>query len=191
MFGVENEGSALDTIAHMIQVALTPVFLLTGIATLLNVFSTRLARVGDRVEAASKALDGADADARRILSAQLAHLHRQSVALNVAVILAGIGGAATCAAVLTLFVGALRDMTVASVLFGLFGLAVVCALGAIAAFVRGIDCGRYRPLGSIRQRFRPASPCQVPLVQVHRGDLGSGLASRALTARRAVTAGTL
>jgi hypothetical protein len=38
MFGVENEGSALDTIAHVIQAALTPVFLLTGIATLLNVF---------------------------------------------------------------------------------------------------------------------------------------------------------
>ena len=134
MFGVENEGSALDTIAHVIQVALTPVFLLTGIATLLNVFSTRLARVADRVETASKALEDADADERRMLSAQLAHLHRQSLALNVAVILAGIGGAATCAAVLALFVGALRDMTIASVLFGLFGLAVVCALGAIAAY---------------------------------------------------------
>jgi hypothetical protein len=69
-----------------------------------------------------------------MLSARLAHLHRQSLALNVAVILAGIGGAATCAAVLALFVGALRDMTVAAVLFGLFGLAVVCALGAIAAY---------------------------------------------------------
>ena len=55
MFGVENEGAALDTIAHIVQVALTPVFLLTGIATLLNVFSTRLARVADRVEAASRA----------------------------------------------------------------------------------------------------------------------------------------
>jgi hypothetical protein len=32
------------TIAHIIQVALTSVFLLSGIATLLNVFSTRLAR---------------------------------------------------------------------------------------------------------------------------------------------------
>ena len=48
MFSVETDGSALDTIAHIIQVALTPVFLLSGIATLLNVFSTRLSRVGDR-----------------------------------------------------------------------------------------------------------------------------------------------
>jgi hypothetical protein len=62
MFGVEHTGTALDTIAHIIQVALTPVFLLSGIATLLNVFSTRLSRVGDRVEVAAKALEDADED---------------------------------------------------------------------------------------------------------------------------------
>jgi uncharacterized protein DUF2721 len=40
---------------HIIRMALTPVFLLSGIATLLNVFSARLARVADRVEAVGKA----------------------------------------------------------------------------------------------------------------------------------------
>ena len=58
MFGVDNTGSALDTIAHIIQVALTPVFLLSGIATLLNVFSTRLARVADRVETVTRHCHG-------------------------------------------------------------------------------------------------------------------------------------
>jgi hypothetical protein len=134
MFGVDNTGSALDTVAHIIQVALTPVFLLSGIATLLNVFSTRLARVADRVEAVSKQIEGADADEAKALSAQLAYLHRRSLALDVAVVLGAVGGAATCAAVLALFVGALRDATVAAVLFSLFGIAVVCALGAIVAF---------------------------------------------------------
>ena len=134
MFGVENSGSALDTVAHIIQVALTPVFLLSGIATLLNVFSTRLARVADRVETVSKAIEGADADEVEALSAELAHLHRRSLALDVAVVLGAVGGAATCAAVLALFVGALRDAVVATVLFALFGIAVGCALGAIVAF---------------------------------------------------------
>src|SRR5580700_1470138 len=134
MFGVEHTGTALDTIAHIIQVALTPVFLLSGIATLLNVFSTRPSRVGDRVEAASKALEDADEDERKILSAQLKDLHRRSIALDAAVVLAAVGGAATCAAVLVMFLGALREATIANVLFGLFGLAVVCALCAIAAF---------------------------------------------------------
>ncbi|HVB16484.1 MAG TPA: DUF2721 domain-containing protein [Stellaceae bacterium] len=134
MFGVDNTGAPLDVTAHIIQVALTPVFLLSGIATLLNVFSTRLARVADRVEAVKKALDGADAAETKVLSAQLLHLHRRSLALDAAVVLGAIGGAATCAAVLALFVGALREATIASVLFALFGLAVGCALGAIVAF---------------------------------------------------------
>src|ERR1700694_3799215 len=134
MFGIDNTGSALDTVAHIIQVALTPVFLLSGIATLLNVFSARLARVADQVHAASDELEGADAVKAAILSARLAHWHRRSLALDVAVVLGAVGGAATCGAVLTLFVGALREATVASMLFGLFGLAVFCSLGAICAF---------------------------------------------------------
>ena len=134
MFGVDNSGSALDTVAHIIQVALTPVFLLSGIATLLNVFSTRLARVADKVDAATKALDDADAAQKTAISAQLKVLHRRSVALDLAVVLGAMGGAATCGAVLIMFVGALREATMASVLFGLFGLAVVCALCAIVAF---------------------------------------------------------
>src|SRR5713226_6442745 len=88
----------LDMVAHIIQVALTPVFLLSGIATLLNVFSTRLARVADRVEAVSTAIEDANADQAEALSAQLAHLHRRSLALDVAVVLGAVGGAATCAA---------------------------------------------------------------------------------------------
>jgi len=134
MFGLENTRFALDTIAHIIQVALTPVFLLSGIATLLNVFATRLARVGDKVEAVAKALDDADDAEKRALYLLLKNLHRRSVALDVAVVLGAVGGAATCGAVLAMFVGALSEQTMASVLFGLFGLAVVCALSAIVAF---------------------------------------------------------
>jgi hypothetical protein len=134
MFGVDNTAAPLDTVAHIIQVALTPVFLLSGIATLLNVFSTRLARVADRVDAVSKAIEGAGSDEAKALSAQLVYLHRRSLLLDVAVVLGAIGGAATCGAVLALFVGALRESTIASVLFLLFGIAVGCALGAIVAF---------------------------------------------------------
>ena len=125
MFGVENTGPALESIAHIIQEALTPVFLLSGIATLLNVFATRLARVGDKVEAVTKALDDADDEQERVLQSLLKILHRRTIALDVAVILGAVGGAATCAAVLAMFVGALSEATMGSVLFGLFGLAVI------------------------------------------------------------------
>jgi hypothetical protein len=126
-----NPDSTLDLVAHVIQMALTPVFLLSGIATLLNVFSTRLGRVADMIAKVAESGEKGDPAA---VNARLAHLRRRSLALDAAVVLAAIGGAATCISVLTLFVGALEEATVASVLFTTFGLAVVCTIGAIAAF---------------------------------------------------------
>ena len=53
MFGLDT----VESVAHVIQVALTPVFLLSGIASLLGVLSTRLARVADRVDALAEQLE--------------------------------------------------------------------------------------------------------------------------------------
>lgn len=135
MPGAIEPSSSLDIVAHVIQVALAPVFLLSGIATLLNVFSTRLARVADRVEQLTKAIDAAaDSADGALLAAQLPLLHRRSVALDAAVVLGAIGGAATCASVLVLFLGAVSDPTIARISFATFGLALVCTLGAIGAY---------------------------------------------------------
>ena len=131
MPGLSTPISPLDLVAHVIQVALTPVFLLSGIATLLNVFSTRLARVADLI---AKATDGGDVADIVELGVYLSHLRRRSLALDVAVVLGAVAGGLTCASVLTLFVGALKEATVASVLFTTFGLAVICTIGAIGAF---------------------------------------------------------
>jgi hypothetical protein len=53
MLGIDT----VESVAHVIQVALTPVFLLSGIASLLGVLSTRLARVADRVDALAEQLE--------------------------------------------------------------------------------------------------------------------------------------
>jgi hypothetical protein len=134
MPGALNQISSLDLVAHVIQVALTPIFLLSGIATLLNVFSTRLARVADRVDQITKAMEAADSDESVELARQLLHLRRRSIALDAAVVLGAIAAASTCASVFTLFVGALRNSTVASILFTTFGLAIACTISAIGAF---------------------------------------------------------
>ena len=124
----------LNSIAHVIQVALTPIFLLSGIATLLNVFSTRLARVADRVEQITKQMNETDGAQSVELARALLHLRRRSLALDAAVVLGAIAAAATCASVFTLFVGALRASTIASLLFTTFGVAIACTISAIAAF---------------------------------------------------------
>jgi uncharacterized protein DUF2721 len=133
--GTFTSSLSLDDIAHVIQVALTPVFLLSGVAALLNVFSARLGRVADQVDRlAAKTEDGASRSVAH-LSIQLKYLRRRSRALDVAVLLASLAGVATCGATLTLFIGALRDRATAGVLFGLFGLALACTLGALVAYL--------------------------------------------------------
>ena len=124
----------LEGVAHIIQMALTPIFLLSGIAALLNVFATRLARVGDQVDQIAKRMEGAEPEEIAVLSLQLVRLRRRSVALDVAVVLAAAGAAATCGSVLTLFVGAVDNKFAASVLFGAFAAAVLCTIGAIIAY---------------------------------------------------------
>ena len=136
MFGsTASDLPSVDNVAHIIQVALTPVFLLSGIGALLNVFASRLARVADRVDLLTRELEHCEPQDEARLSLRLAFLRRRSHALDVAVVLGTFGGAATCLSALALFVGALRGGTSAAVLFASFGVALCCTIGALAAFL--------------------------------------------------------
>jgi len=124
----------LDSAVHLIQVALTPVFLLSGIAALLNVFAGRLARVADRLESLAGEMEGAADDTRAAASAEVMRLHRRSLVLDVAVVLGTFGAAATCLAIMTLFLLALSNTAIAGILLLMFGLAILCTLGSVIAF---------------------------------------------------------
>ena len=104
-------------------------FLLSGIATLVNVFASRLARVADQVDAIS---DGA-VDALR--DRQLGLLKWRSRLLDAAVVLSALGGAFTCATVLDLFLGEVKWANAAALLFPLFGGAILLTMASLTAFV--------------------------------------------------------
>ena len=119
----------LEAAASVVQLALTPVFLLSGIAALLNVFATRLGRVSDQADALSEKPQEVGRDVR------LRVLRWRSRALDCAAVLAAVAGGLTCGAVLVLFLGELRDTGAANMLFLLFGGAIILTMGALAAFV--------------------------------------------------------
>jgi hypothetical protein len=123
--------SALDSAAHIVQLALTPVFLLSGVAALLNVFATRLGRISDHVDK----LVADPGDGSPDVRAKLHYLRIRSGLLDVAVVLAASAGALTCAAALVLFLGAVRDSSAGAALFILFGGAIVLTTCALTAFV--------------------------------------------------------
>ncbi|MDR3462678.1 MAG: DUF2721 domain-containing protein [Beijerinckiaceae bacterium] len=135
---IELPDTALQSVIHVIQTSLTPIFLLSAIAALLGVFTTRLSRISDQAASLTTATGqekNGDGGGDPIAMIRLQHLRRRSHALDIAVFLAAVGGACTCATVLALFVGALNSSGLGPVLFVLFGLAIVCTIGALSAFL--------------------------------------------------------
>jgi hypothetical protein len=121
----------LDSAAHIVQLALTPVFLLSGVAALLNVFATRLGRISDQVDK----LVADPGDQAPEVRAKLHYLQIRSHLLDLAVVLAASAGACTCGAALVLFLGAVRDASAGNFLFLLFGGAIALTTCALTAFV--------------------------------------------------------
>ena len=117
---------SLDAAARIVQLALTPIFLLTGLASLLNVFAARLGRVADRVD-----LLAAEPERHEC---QLLALRRRSRLLDLAVLATSLSGALTCCAALSLFVGALNRAPTGRLMLALFGAAVTCAVVALGVF---------------------------------------------------------
>ena len=130
---LDTGSSNLDSVVHVIQLSLTPIFLLTAMASLLGVFTTRLARVSDQVKALADKCGDPEPDGT--ILRKLAYLKRRSLLLDAAVILGAVSGAFTCATVLTLFLGILRASETQSILFTMFGLAILCTIGALGAFL--------------------------------------------------------
>ena len=132
---MESGAAQLDAIAHVIQTALTPVFLLSGIGSLLNVFNTRLARTSDHYEHLSELLKTAEADDVAGLLRHLSRLTRRRLALDASVAFAACAGATTCAAAFALFLVTLRDTDGGIALEWLFGASLCCTIASLVAFI--------------------------------------------------------
>ena len=144
-----------ESVSHLIQVAIAPVFLLNGLGILLNVFTGRLARVVDRMRIAANHLRDltcsyamrlanhlrANTDTARIphLQRELAYQRRRLKIVNVAIALVAFSAFLTCCAILALFVGGVARASQSPLPLGLFAsavLAVIVALGLFIAEVR-------------------------------------------------------
>ena len=123
-------------VAHIIQTALTPVFLLSGIGVLLQLFNSRLARVSDHMAHAADLLNGdvSPAEEARLRRHLVRFAHRMWL-LDASIALGAIGGASTCGAASVLFLASVRMSEVAGWLIGLFALALGCTVSSLIVFL--------------------------------------------------------
>src|SRR6185369_17566181 len=82
--GPMSAGPAVTTIAHQIQLAVAPVFLLAGIGSILNVLAGRLARVVERARQLEREFSSFDDETRAAATAELHILDRRMTVVNLA-----------------------------------------------------------------------------------------------------------
>jgi hypothetical protein len=100
------EDSTITGIAHVIQLAVAPVFLLSGIAAMLAVMTNRLARIVDRARALEIEHLGAPAELRDWIGRELVPLSRRARLVGVAITLCTVTALLVCAVIVILFLGA-------------------------------------------------------------------------------------
>jgi len=130
--------SDISGIAHVIQLAIAPVFLLTGISGLLGVMTNRLARVIDRARGLESRLGGMDevaaAQAREDLAVFVRRARLASWAINFCT------GAALliCTDIVTLFVDAFVGTQLRWLVGALFTATMLALIGGLICFLREV-----------------------------------------------------
>jgi len=136
------------TIAHVIQQAVAPVFLLTGISAMLGVLTNRLSRIVDRLRTLeTQHLVGRDTvvangdegrHAKALRREETTALAQRRVWVHWAIILCTLGALLVCVVIATLFLGVEfgRDTSRAVVL--LFVGAMLSLIAGLICFLREI-----------------------------------------------------
>jgi CBS domain containing-hemolysin-like protein len=123
-------------IAHLIQVALTPIFLISAIGVTLNVLTNRLARIVDRARAMENELCRPDYKAGgRDLHAALGVLERRARYINAAITLITLSALFIALVVVMLFVNAFLRWDLSVFIASMFILSMLALAGALSAFL--------------------------------------------------------
>jgi len=125
-------------IAHVIQVAVAPVFLLSGIGAMLGVFVARLGRIIDRSRILNERLGNASKDCSPQIHHELAMLSRRSRLMDRASVLATAAGCFVCLVIVALFVDYLFGYDQSVPVAALFLLSMLCFIGAFGYFLREV-----------------------------------------------------
>lgn len=124
-----------EEVAHIIQLAIAPVFTLAGIGALLNVMANRLARVVDRWRALEGGLSEADPDTRLLFHAELAVLDKRMERIHRAISLSTLAALLICVVIILLFTGQLVPVPVAQAVSVLFVASMLFLSVALVSFL--------------------------------------------------------
>jgi hypothetical protein len=127
----------ITDVAHVIQLAVAPVFLLTGIGAILSVLVNRLGRVVDRFRALEHLPTEATA-ASNAARYEMNRLSRRARMVHWAIGLCTGSALLVCIVIATLFVGSVTGIQTPGIIATLFILAMLALVIGLLCFLREI-----------------------------------------------------
>jgi hypothetical protein len=128
----------LTDLAHTIQLAVAPVFLLTALGTILGVLSGRLSRIVDRARVLDDRLAQLELPATASLVAELKLLARRRRLVNYALTSATVAALLVCALIGVAFLGFMVHVNFSMLIAGMLIAAMVAFVLALVFFLREV-----------------------------------------------------
>lgn len=126
--------TSITTVAHVIQLSVGPVFLLTGIGAMLSVLTNRLARVVDRF----RTLNNTQDNERIAYQQEMARLLSRARWIHWAISLCTVSALLICIVIAALFVGSELNIDPSNAISILFILAMLALITGLLCFLREI-----------------------------------------------------
>jgi len=130
--------SDVTTIAHVIQLSIAPVFLLTAVGAMLGVLSNRLSRAVDRARSLEARVKTAAGDEESVMRRQLRVLGRRIHMIYRAMVLCAVCALLICSVIVTAFASTLAGAVLAVPIAVLFIAAMLAFIGALLLFLREV-----------------------------------------------------
>jgi hypothetical protein len=131
-------GPELADIAHVIQLSIAPVFLLTGVASFLGVLTNRLARIIDRARSLEALLHNASERERAEAEQELVALSWRARLINLSIGMATICALLICAVIALLFLGTFLGFDFRILVGATFIATMFVLIGGLVSFLREV-----------------------------------------------------
>jgi hypothetical protein len=128
----------MTDVTRAIQLALAPVFLLTGIAGLLNVMTNRLARIVDRARAIQSDPGAGEFPGEEPFALRLQRLERRRHFTSIAITACTIAALLLCMVVATLFLEAIVGARLSWLIAALFTCSTIGLVVGLGYFLREV-----------------------------------------------------
>jgi hypothetical protein len=156
----------IAAIAHVIQLAIAPVFLISGVSTLLSVLANRLGRIVDRARVVEANLDLHDETRRVAASEELIRLSRRARLVNFAITFSTISALLTCVTIATLFMGTFLAINLSKLITVLFIAAMLSLFLALMTFLREVLTATHSlRISSRHEPGKGSAKPRLPLVE--------------------------